>query len=366
MRALAVLGVKNEGAFLLEWLAHHRATGFTDFLVFSNDCTDGTDLMLDRLAAMGWLTHIRNDGPHDQGPHGKGPRDRGPRDKGPRDKGPQWAALKAADSHPLTHRADWILFLDIDEFVNIHLAGRTLPALLAALPGATAITLTWRLFGNAGVIDTADQPVTETFTKAAPATFGWPWRAQLFKTLFRNDGSFRKLGVHRPRSPDPARAAAQAWFDGAGRPLPAGFHAGQIFSDYTRDNYALVQMNHYALGTMQNYLLKCDRGRANREASTFDMSYWVERNFNAVEDRSILALNSRDLRDGLHADPVLRPLHKAAVQWRHARFAALMAEEPWRALFGRLLMTPGSHTLTAEQAQRILAHRSPGMPAQKP
>ncbi len=37
MRALAILGVKNEAAFLVEWLAHHRAVGFTDFLVYSND-----------------------------------------------------------------------------------------------------------------------------------------------------------------------------------------------------------------------------------------------------------------------------------------------------------------------------------------
>ncbi|MFY9211200.1 MAG: glycosyltransferase family 2 protein, partial [Aestuariivita sp.] len=36
MKFLAVMTVRNEGAFLLEWLAHHRATGFTDFLVFSN------------------------------------------------------------------------------------------------------------------------------------------------------------------------------------------------------------------------------------------------------------------------------------------------------------------------------------------
>ena len=49
MRATALLGVKNEGAFLIEWLAHHRACGFTDFLVYSNDCSDGTDVMLDRL-----------------------------------------------------------------------------------------------------------------------------------------------------------------------------------------------------------------------------------------------------------------------------------------------------------------------------
>lgn len=38
MRTLAILTQRNEGAFLLEWLAHHRAIGFTDFLVFSNDC----------------------------------------------------------------------------------------------------------------------------------------------------------------------------------------------------------------------------------------------------------------------------------------------------------------------------------------
>jgi Glycosyl transferase family 2 len=68
MRATILLGLKNEGAFLIEWLAHHRACGFTDFLVYSNDCTDGTDLMLDRLQAMGQLTHIHNDGPHAEGP----------------------------------------------------------------------------------------------------------------------------------------------------------------------------------------------------------------------------------------------------------------------------------------------------------
>lgn len=336
MRATALLGVKNEGAFLLEWLAHHRACGFTDFLVYSNDCSDGTDAMLDRLAAMGWLTHVRNDGPHPEGP--------------------QWAMLKAADKHPLVAGADWLLFCDIDEFVNIHTGDRSLSALLAALPEATAIPLTWRMFGNAGVIEIADHPITETFTMAAPASFAWPWRAQLFKTLFRNDGTYRKLGVHRPRSPDPARAGQARWFDGSGRPLPADFPQSRIFSDYSRDNYQLVQLNHYALGSMQNYLVKADRGRANRDASGFDMSYWVERNFSAVEDRSILHLASAPLRAALMADPVLGPLHQQAVLWRRARFASLMQQEPWRALFGRLLMTPPSQVLQSERALHVLQH----------
>lgn len=340
MKALAILGVKNEAAFLLEWLAHHRACGFTDFLVYSNDCTDGTDAMLDRLAQIGWLTHVRNDGPHDEGP--------------------QWAMLKSADKHPLKTTADWVLFCDIDEFVNIHVGDRTLPALLSALPDADAIPLTWRMFGNAGVIDHADQPVTETFTKAAPETLAWPWRAQLFKTLFRNDGRYRKLGVHRPRSSSPGQSAR--WFDGSGREVTDLAQGQRIFSDYTRPNYDLVQLNHYALGSMQNYLVKCDRGRANREASGFDMSYWVERNLCQVEDRSILRLDSSALRNELRADPILGPLHRDALCWREARFATLMENEPWRALFGRLLMTPPSQALDASSAGPLLRHLRPSAP----
>ena len=201
MRFLAILTVRNEASFLLEWLAHHRACGFTDFLVFSNDCDDGTDLMLDRLQAMGWLTHVRNPGPHKQGP--------------------QWAALKAADRHPLKAAADWVLFLDIDEFVNIHTGSRTLPDLLTALPAATAITLTWRMFGNAGVISYRDTPVTETFVRAAPAVLQWPWQAVQFKTLFATTAAMASLGciaranptrrVWRRSTGSTARGASCRW-----------------------------------------------------------------------------------------------------------------------------------------------------------
>ena len=155
LRAVAVLTVRNEAAFLLEWLAHHRAVGFTDFLVFSNDCQDGTDAMLDRLEELGWLSHVRNDGPHDKG-------------------GIQFTAMKRADKHPLVKKADWIIALDIDEFINIHTGDHTIPALLASLPDATAITLTWRLFGSMNLARYNDTPVLETFTRAAP-TGCWRW-----------------------------------------------------------------------------------------------------------------------------------------------------------------------------------------------
>lgn len=340
-RMLAILTVRNEGAFLLEWLAHHRAVGFTDFLVFSNDCQDGTDLILDRLAELGWLCHIRNNGPHPEGP--------------------QWAALKAADKHPLRAAADWILCLDIDEFVNIHVGDNTLQALLAALPDATAIPLTWRLFGNDGVVDHEGRPVTATFTRAAPPVLWWPWRALLFKTLFRNDGSYAKLGVHRPRSPAAGPGRPARWFDGSGQELAGAFLTTRVFSEPGQDHFRLAQMNHYALGSMHNYLLKCDRGRANRDASNFDMAYWVDRNFSDVEDRSVLRLADRSapLLAALHADQVLAPLSEAALRWRSDRFRQLMAEEPWRALFGRLLIAPPSRILPAETARAIRQYAKP-------
>ena len=95
-------------------------------------------------------------------------------------------------------------------------------------------------------------------------------------------------------------------------------------------------LNHYALGAMESYLVKSDRGRANREASGFDMGYWVERNFCDVEDRSILALDTAPLRAELARRSGAGPAAPQRAWLAQARFAALMQEEPWRALFGRL------------------------------
>ncbi|MEO9898484.1 MAG: glycosyltransferase family 2 protein [Paracoccaceae bacterium] len=337
--ALAVLTVRNEGAFLLEWLAHHRAVGFTDFLVFSNDCQDGTDTILDRLQDMGWLTHIRNDGPYDKG-------------------GIQFTALKSVTDTQAYQNADWLLPLDIDEFVNIHTGDGSLTALLDALPLATAITLTWRLFGNAGEVRHKDVPVTDTFTKAAPEVIYWPWRASMFKTLYKNDGTYGKLGVHRPRNPNSDQIPDAQWFDGHGRALSAQYKTRRIFSPYGRPNFGLAQLNHYPLGSMESYVLKADRGRAVHSTDSLGLDYWVERNFNTDIDTSIARYApERDLHLAeLKADDILHNLHGWAVKWRHKRFDELMKLEPFRALFGRLLMAPPTRPITQKAAQFLIQH----------
>lgn len=343
LKFLAVMTVRNEAAFLLEWLAHHRAVGFTDFLVFSNDCQDGTDTLLDRLEEMGELTHIRNDGPYDKG-------------------GIQFTALKQGDKLEIVKQADWIMTLDIDEFVNIHTGDRTLPALIAALPEASAITLTWRLFGNNDLVRYKDRPVTEIFTKCAPAVMFWPWRASMFKTLYRNDGIYRKLGVHRPRSPDHDRLPETRWFDCEGRELDDQFKVKRLFSNYGRPNYRLAQLNHYALGAMESYLLKADRGRAVHSDHLLGMDYWVERNFNTDTDTSIHDLTpvSAPLHAALMGDAKLARLHQRAVKWRQSRFETLMQQEPFRALFARLMMTPPSRPINAGSGRSLTRYANLG------
>ena len=318
MRALALLGVKNEGAFLIEWLAHHRACGFTDFLVYSNDCSDGTDLMLDRLAQLGWLTHVRNDGPHDEGP--------------------QWAMLKAADKHPLVKQADWLLFCDIDEFVNIHIGNRTVQALLAALPEATAIPLTWRLFGNCDVHGYEDRFLLEQFETCAPEIVRKPHQAWGFKTLFRNIDIYKKIGVHRPKGLVPDLWDQVRWLNGSGRAMPREMFRNGWRSTLETYGYDWVQLNHYAVRSAESFLVKRDRGRVNHVDRDQGLNYWFRMNHNAVVDRSIQRMIPKLQAewDRLMADPEIRAAHEAAVAAHRGKIAELRATSNYERFYGEL------------------------------
>ena len=76
-----------------------------------------------------------------------------------------------------------------------------------------------------------------------------------------------------------------------GRGFTSAFKTKQLFSDYTHDNYKLAQINHYALGAMQNFILKAMRGAVVR-LSTVNMDYWCDRNFCQEEDKTIQRHNA--------------------------------------------------------------------------
>ncbi|TCP44248.1 glycosyltransferase family 2 protein [Rhodovulum marinum] len=344
-RLLIVTTARNEGPFLLEWLAHHIGAGATDILVYSNDCEDGTDAMLDALAAAGILTHVAHSAPEGESI--------------------QWQALKAAWKHPLRKAADWVLGIDLDEFVNIHLPGHGFADLIAALPeGTDAIALQWRFFGDNGVFSHEDRPVTEQFTAAMPPECGYPVSASFFKTLFRAAGPFNRLGVHRPRQKPPAKAGVPRWVDGSGAALPAAIagtdtRLSLIGHEGAR---ALAEINHYAVKSAESFMVKRARGLPNRAGKAIDLAYWVERNFNSVEDRSIAAMapTTAGALARLRAVPGVAELHAAAVDWHRAAFLRIVTDPEEHALYTRLLLAGGSRALPAAVRQQAIAlyHRA--------
>ncbi|WP_316013880.1 glycosyltransferase family 2 protein [Roseobacter sp. HKCCA0434] len=325
---LALLCVKDEAAQLVEWLAHHRALGVTDVLAFSNDCSDGTEALLDRFADMGWLVHLRARAGQ---------------------RGVQWKALREAAAHPLFDAADWVLPIDVDEFVMPRAGG--LVDLIAAVPGADCIALTWRMFGSSGFVRYAPGRVTERFVRCAPDPLNWGWRCAMVKTLWRR-GSHGRAGVHRPLDP----VGAPVWVDSNGDRL----EAPRVFADYRRPAYGLVQLNHYALGDAESFVVKAARGRANREGSPVDTGYWAERNLNQAEDRR--AAVPLPLMEEWLADGEIARLHGEGVAWRQARFAELMREEAWRDLYTRVVMAGESRAFSADEAA-ALAALARGLPA---
>ncbi len=331
MRTLIISTMRNEAPVLLEWIAYHQHIGFTDFLIYSNDCDDGTDLMLDRLAALGHITHERN--------HSRGK------------KPVQWRALHKAERHPLTKSADWVYVTDVDEFLNIHAGDGLLADLIAARPDADGFALPWRMFGNSGVRTLADNPVMAQFTRAAPDVMIWPWRAVQYKSLFRPHARYAQFGVHRPKlenSRDQGR-----WYDGNGEVD----RAAQATYQFCRGpRYGLAQINHYALGSIEGFLIKRDRGKPNRTGDTFDLNYWIERNFCTENDTTILRhANAVATRHAaLLADPILKELHEAGFAWRQKRVASLLQDTEWFGLYAALLQAPATPPLPLDEQEALM------------
>ncbi len=318
-RVLIVTTMKNEGPFILEWLAYHRAIGVTDFLVYTNDCTDGTDTMFDLLDAKGIVEHAEN--PFRE-----------------LDLKPQHAALQAAEATEVADNADWIICMDVDEYINIHIGDGTLKALFNAVPDATLISMTWRLFGNADVAAYQDRPIIEQFEISAPAVCRKPHQAWGFKTMFRNLGHYKKFGVHRPKGLKPEYLEQINWVNGSGARMPDKMLRTGWRSSTSTIGYDLVSLNHYSLRSAESFLVKRDRGRVNHVDRDQGLAYWFRMNHNAQRETSISDKLPRFRKElaRLMDDPEIAAQHEACVTAHQTRIAELMAAPEYRDLYDEI------------------------------
>ncbi|SDY36579.1 Methyltransferase domain-containing protein [Jannaschia faecimaris] len=320
-RFLIISTMKNESPYILEWIAHHRAIGFTDFLVFTNDCDDTTDPLLDRLEevspAGGVLTHQVNT---------------------VLQRGPHKSALKWARDHVLLHKATWILIADVDEFINVKLEDRTIQALMRHLgPETDVVSFPWKIFGNGGVQAFKDKPLTAQFhiCEKVPKRGGRTKRD--VKTMFRKPEAMYHFGLHRPRVREDWQDRI-VWKSPTGADISSRMNKGKTWTMPWDGCQDAAYQHHYPLRSLESYILKKNRGRANHINEDLGIDYWDKWNMSGGRDKSLKdgAPGFAEILATLRADRKIRQLHKQGVQWHRDQFQELMKQPRYQALWDEL------------------------------
>lgn len=273
MKATLLSSMRNEGPDILEWVAWHRVIGFDRIAVWTNDCTDGSDALLDALGGIGWVAHHR----HHPAPGAS----------------VQGEVARHAYADPSLMGADWLMWLDADEFLVVNAGAGLLPDLISVIGTADGMAINWRLFGDNGHDRSPDGLVTEAFQRAAPLKYRLN---RSVKTLHRVDDRITGLFIHRPVWRDtPARPVSL--LSGAGLPLSQDFILRpkengnpQEMVDKGQQSWAFAQVNHYAVKALERVAAKKLRGDGLYAdwSSRFDFRYLKRFNKNDEIDRSAL------------------------------------------------------------------------------
>lgn len=312
MTHVIVACMRDEALFLVEWLAHHLALGFDRIVVYTNDCADGTDTLLQRIATAAPVDWSDNPGPYDAAGS------------------IQKTALAMAVTLPAVQAAHWALHIDADEYLNVTCGDRSVQALTGLFPQAHAIAVQWRHFGKGGVTRWDGGSVLDRFTmaEAQPAT---PESGRLinFKTLFR-PRAFRQIGVHTPKFPlteGPPVAVNSAGValstDAMMQDRGSGY--APVAAQCTWENAAL---HHHHVKSDDLHRLKHARGDANgrnNRKRRIGSGFYRQVDLNEVEDHTIA--HYRPAREAwenrLRAIPGVAELEAAAL----ARFRSLYQQE---------------------------------------
>jgi hypothetical protein len=266
--------LRDDGSYILEWIAHHLPRGIEHFVILTHDCSDGTPQLLNTLQELGVVTHL---------PFtckGKATA--------------QWQALKLAWKQPQIQSSDWALFFDCDEFLWIDPIYPKLQDFVVELTQADAIAIPWRLFGSDGQETRGDDITPRRFLKCAPSDLNFPM-GHLIKSLFR-PSEFAKLGVHRPKSS--ATTGPSVWYgpDRVRVTTPFASQEAAISLYGQTQGQHLIGLNHYSLRSRKEFAVKVDRGLPNHMRKAIGVDYWIERNWNTeVNDRILPMLEATDV-----------------------------------------------------------------------
>jgi len=237
MRSLAICTTKNEAPYLLEWLSYYKTIGFTNCLIVTNNNTDCSIEILSRLqSTCDWINFLEHDMSNSDG-------------------APQAQAIRLATRWiKETNFRGLAAVLDADEFLYLK-AHSSVEEFFHSFHGADCILLNWRIYGSSGHFSRLPGLVIERFTYCAPEDF---YLQKEFKSLFRVDDGFRRLGLHFPRL-EGSRNRTFVFSDG--QISDKRFLSERPYRRYSRIALDTAQVNHYAIKSHEEFSRKKARGR---------------------------------------------------------------------------------------------------------
>lgn len=163
--------MKNEARYLAEWIEFHAAVGCSRFFLYDNESTDDTAAVIEPYVRSG-LVEVE-----------------------------PWRGRPAqltAYAHALDRRfrrrdADWVAFIDLDEFLVPD--GPGVAEALEPFSDCAAVAVHWLLFGSAGHVERPDGLVIENYTLRLPERHS---ASQHYKTIvnFRRARAGRVINGH--------------------------------------------------------------------------------------------------------------------------------------------------------------------------
>jgi len=322
MRVTSITPMKDEGPFLLEWLAYHRLMGINDPIVFTNHCTDGTDMMLERLDEMGLVRHMPNPSVFTGSEHH------------------HWQIIHYVNTSLRLPRSDWVFFHDADEFLCVNTGDGHLEDLLNAVPDADVISVNQLNFGCGWVRKFDPTLQMDQFTYCQGEESADPRvNRRGVKSLTRKGAPVARYSNHSPILEDDQKSRAK-WVNGAGKEIDVSKLDGALKSISAPDfSYDLVQLNHYAVRSIECFLVQSARGNANHANAVSRLKYWDKYNQNAAFDTSIQRWSGpvRAQVDDWLSDPELGQLYGACIDFYRARIKELRADEGYHKLFMKAL-----------------------------
>ncbi len=235
--ACIVATAKNEGVYLLDWIAYHLSIGFEHIFLYTNDNDDGSDELLAALDSAGVISWLRNE------------------------RAPPLGAQDKAYAHALSMLPQildyrWTAIVDLDEYIGFE------PGMFTSIvdyigfqeaQSVDAIALSWLLFASL-----PGESWSEQFTPARMLLREREANKHV-KSIFRP----RQFAWSRPHDPVPTLGAPFEFRASDGR---LHHHAGvahrvPAFAELPSSQQAWIA--HYFVRTTDEVFWKWSRGRSN-------------------------------------------------------------------------------------------------------